>query len=164
MIFSLIKHARPLNPFPVVSVTTTHAMKIYSSTSLVQSTQRGQMLSTILPECAILVVLQDMLMNKSPHVPSPVNLLDICNIVSLNYTWNCTYRSLIRFRSFSRPRVHNIRSESISDIFDTVFRFWPLTLWHGQIKYMWTLYYKCYEWNWLTMYRVFTRQSLYYRR
>ena len=153
MIFSSIKHARLRNPFPVVSVTTTHAMKIHSSMSLVQSTLRGQMHSTILLECAILVVRQDMLMNKSPHVPSPVNLLDICNIVSLNYTWNCTYRSLIRFRSFSRPRVHNIRSESISDIFDTVFWVWPLTLWHGQIKYMWALYCKCYDWNWLTMYR-----------
>ena len=82
MIFSSIKHARLLNRFPVVSVTTTHAMKIHSSMSLAQSTLLGQMRSTILPECAISVVLQDMPMNKSPHVPNSFNLLDPYTIVS----------------------------------------------------------------------------------
>ena len=80
MIFSSIKHARPLNPFLVVSVTTAHAMKIHSSVSQVQSIPPGQMRSTIPPECAISVVLQDMPMNKSPHVPNPLNLLDPYNI------------------------------------------------------------------------------------
>ena len=154
MIFSSIKHALLLNRFHVVSATTTHVMMTYLLMNQAQSTPPGLMRSTILPEFVTSVALQDMPMNKLPHALNSFNLQDLDGSFKLHLKLHLSFLNSISFLESTLSSCSQYPFWVIFGRFRHSFPVLTLDLMaRPKIKYMWTLYCKCHDWDWLTMHR-----------